>query len=390
MKNMQGIKKITFNLALLLISLFLFFLFFELILRLFYPQMLSYFSDLTDYDPELGWKLKTNLNTKIRTQEFNMDIMTNSEGFRGQEFLKKQNKTIIILGDSMVFGYGVNFNETFVHLVSNNLQGKYDVFGLGAGGYGTDQELLILKEYITRLNPEKVILVINLNDFLNNAGAYSFAQRPLFFLCNESYSFLYAEYQNESNFKKIKLNWTKSSNLFLAEPIKINDKLINLENGSDKLNFKIRRYLLTHSHAYVFIKSKIKNLLARLKTSDNNSYPELKYYNFSIDETNDYNLKLTFTLLDEINYLVRKNNAELLILFIPYKDSLVIKEGKAPNELIKRYSKRENITFIDTFSDFQNSSEKIYYEYDGHPNPLGHKIIVDSIGLVENLQLPKP
>lgn len=383
-------EKIKIVLIVLFIGI-LILLFLEFFLQTFFPQKLYYFETQTSgkydpklsgkYDHELGIKLISNSNTRIITDEFDMNIEINSEGFRGDEFNFKKNKSIIFLGDSLVFGYGVNFNQTFVHHFSEKLNEKYNFFGLGINGYGTGQELIVLKNHIEKIKPEKVVLVMNLNDFVNVVGEYTGAQRPLFFLENEPYFFLYEEYQNPNNFEKVKLDWIENPNLFLAKPITLKPQLFGREEQNSPL-FKIKRFLLTKSHTTVFFwlllkKSSIGELMKgeNLVLSDY----ELSYYNRTLSEDRDYTIKLTSALIDEINNLSRKNNAELFITFIPSGKSFNLDDGDFPNEIIKEYSLRNNIKFIDLFPVL---NESFFYKFDSHLNQQGHKIVFEEIGKI--------
>jgi lysophospholipase L1-like esterase len=76
---------------------------------------------------------------------------------------------VLMLGDSITYGNGVAWNETFSYRLQQILNGagaaaRVEVLNLGVSGYNTAQELATLQELGLRLDPDLVILNICLND----------------------------------------------------------------------------------------------------------------------------------------------------------------------------------------------------------------------------------
>lgn len=105
---------------------------------------------------------------------------TNKYGFRGPEFSlekPKNTKRIIFLGDSFTLGEGVYFEDTFpekfARLAKEQklfVDKKIEVINLGVGGYNTQQEWALFKNFARQLEPDLVVLAYTLND----------AESPLF------------------------------------------------------------------------------------------------------------------------------------------------------------------------------------------------------------------
>jgi hypothetical protein len=78
-------------------------------------------------------------------------------------------KRIVVVGDSVAFGSGVDDADTF----SERLQttgSSFEVANLAVSGYGTDQELLRLEREGLALDPDVVVLSVCLsNDLVDNA-----------------------------------------------------------------------------------------------------------------------------------------------------------------------------------------------------------------------------
>ena len=85
-------------------------------------------------------------------------IANNPARFRKAGDPSSERPGIIFLGDSFVWGYGVEPSERF----SEKLQTKHpewNVYNFGACGYGTDQEYLLLQEHFEDCRPRLVFLL---------------------------------------------------------------------------------------------------------------------------------------------------------------------------------------------------------------------------------------
>jgi hypothetical protein len=84
---------------------------------------------------------------------------------------------ILVLGDSMLFGHGLDFSETFGAKLEEALGGRYAVLNFAVQGYGTDQAYLLLQRLFDRFTPTAVIV-----DFLGEhlARNVSADRRELF------------------------------------------------------------------------------------------------------------------------------------------------------------------------------------------------------------------
>jgi hypothetical protein len=92
----------------------------------------------------------------------------NKSGFRGSDFSSSgdHDRRIFFMGDSFVFGSGVESNETIPATLENKLGKSVQVYNLGVPGYGPDQALALLKENGPRYRPDTVILsLFPANDF---------------------------------------------------------------------------------------------------------------------------------------------------------------------------------------------------------------------------------
>jgi lysophospholipase L1-like esterase len=127
---------------------------------------------LHTYSPVYGWTPRPSFRRTLAGSETTI----NSAGYRGREVgaARTPGRTrVVMLGDSITFGYGVRDGETF-SAVLETIDPRLEVVNLGVQGYGTDQELLKLEREGLAFAPDVVVLNVCLaNDLLDNAAAKS-------------------------------------------------------------------------------------------------------------------------------------------------------------------------------------------------------------------------
>ncbi len=136
----------------------------------------------TQFDSEIGWVPIPNRISIIST---NQHITTNQQGFRSEE-IDPSKRNILILGDSLIFGYGVDDDETISYYLEKTLKERhYDnvqVLNMGVPGYGIDQYYLFLKRYVNQTNP--LLIILNLfagNDIQDTIHDHAYGKsKPLY------------------------------------------------------------------------------------------------------------------------------------------------------------------------------------------------------------------
>ncbi len=110
-----------------------------------------------------------------------VSIRTNSLGLRSPELIQPKPVDlfrIVVLGDSVTFGWGVRGEDTYVSHLAGLLAAlhpgqRYEVVNAGVSGYGTWQEALWLQEQAAALQPDLIIVQVHLNDAADNLwGTY--------------------------------------------------------------------------------------------------------------------------------------------------------------------------------------------------------------------------
>jgi hypothetical protein len=97
-------------------------------------------------------------------------VSLNERGFRGRTLALPKSgdrARVVVLGDSVAFGFGVSDEQTFAQLLDGRLKG-IEVANLAVQGYGPGQELLVLQREGLSLDPDVVVLALCLrNDFVD-------------------------------------------------------------------------------------------------------------------------------------------------------------------------------------------------------------------------------
>ncbi len=116
-------------------------------------------------DPAISYQLKPNL----KEYAFRSTVTTNSLGMRSPE-PDNAKKTIMMLGDSITFGYGVEDDETVGSKLSALLDHQYNVMTIAAPGYTLGQESSLFLQKSPQISTDTLILVFYWND-LADEGA---------------------------------------------------------------------------------------------------------------------------------------------------------------------------------------------------------------------------
>lgn len=102
-----------------------------------------------------------------------MHVVTNSLGMRCKEPLPSDTPNllrVVVVGDSMAFGYGVQQGEDFPAGLERSLRGAcgdqrtVEVLNLAVGGYSLADELAVLRERALPLHPDLIVFAYCLND----------------------------------------------------------------------------------------------------------------------------------------------------------------------------------------------------------------------------------
>jgi len=306
-------------------------------------------------DKTFGHRMVPGFTGRRKHEEFDIEIKINSFGMREEEVAKDKNYfTILNIGDSFTYGYGLKREETIAYKIGSDLAGhtldKKRIRSLNAGvtGYGSLNSFYFLKELFNELEPELAIYYL----FIGNDATDDLA--------------LLAGKNKDIHLNK---NYGQAAKDFL-------------QNNSAFYDFIFKRLKNSSALSRLFLTTGIRGVQSYL-------YKE-----------NDSFYNMSFGLLKEnvkkMQGYLRDKNAGLIVVIIPediqvlYSDILRGKKLNPvkPQDDITSFLKNNNIHYIDLLPDLQKEGRQLYFNFDSHFNPQGSqfvaKIVSDYILLHKN------
>ena len=132
---------------------------------------------IVDYPPEsfspwvadsvTGFRLAPNLHQRMTNPDYDVEIRTNSDGFRDDPTREKHGLRILLLGDSFTFGYGVERGAIFADLLEQRLGAE--IINSACGGFEIIHQVRWLRDSGARYQPDLVLYALYLgNDLVGN------------------------------------------------------------------------------------------------------------------------------------------------------------------------------------------------------------------------------
>lgn len=368
MKLMRWLnRRVAENIIILFVSFGVSLLLIELMVRIFFPQRIETPQNFYSSDPLLGWKLKPYLRQSFSSPDFLIELIVNGKGFRAPEhnYEKPQDTFRIVgIGDSMLFGFGVNYEDTVLFslerlLYDNNPSAeRIEAINLGIPGYNINQYYKILKTEGYRYRPDLVIMFFYQNDWRQDDN-YDYAG-----VDKKGFRGLLVTSDNHFSFKSIRS--------FL---------------------FPLRSFLKNHSQAYMLARDRIKGLLMKIRLMD---IPAVAHYKKDKDFAKRF--FHTLDLMNEMNAFCRNQLAcPFLVCIIPekmqvrmaflnmlisaYKIDADAYDWLQPQLVLTKFCLTHNIHYLDLTDTFKKAEQKkpMYFNIDCHWNKEGHLLAAQII-----------
>ncbi len=148
--------------------------------------------DFFQADETLGYIYTPGIEGRY-TKEGESYVRINSEGFRDAEHSIEKPADVFrvaVVGDSYVAGFEVEAHERFTAHLEKTLGTcaplggrRVEMLSFGAAGYGTAQQLLLVRDRVLRYSPDLLILLFTTNnDVIDNSRAFRDGLIPFFVL----------------------------------------------------------------------------------------------------------------------------------------------------------------------------------------------------------------
>ena len=349
-------KTICLNLALVMVSLCIALILGEVILRFTFPQSLGVWRQTRD------GLILLRPSFDGYSHAFQTRVKTNSLGFRDVEHeLVADTKTyrILLLGDSFMEALQVEFEESFPHLLEQELNKllrcHVEVINASVSGWGTDDEVTYFSRRGRELRPDLVLYAFTLhNDVSDNL---------------------------EERYHRRQRN-------------KLHPKPVTNSSFPRHLSLEIRSYLISHSHLYQLAYKSYKSLGA-VKAGKRVTSHVVELMRVDPGSMAENGWSVTKQLLAEAKRISQIDGAKLVVFAIPliYQvdseayENLLVKYGlrkgeldpNKPGSMLRRILHEEDITRIDLLSEFLKysnvpGSDVLYLPSDGHWSRAGHRV----------------
>jgi len=361
----KRLREFLLGMALLIATIIVFLIFFEIALRIFYPQEI-FPVDIYDNSLTRRYVLKPNFYGVHTHPDFTVSYQTNSRGLRGPEhsYAKEEGTfRILVIGDSMTFGEGVEWEDSYPILLGDLLNQdskQFEVINAAIPAQGTGQELVFLMEEGYKYKPDMILLGFYIgNDITDNH------YWPVVFFENDTLV------QRELDYHDMAFREYTDSIPFYNE-------------------------IITNSHAIIFFKYRISILIKSLRKKEISSTEgdTFETRNLFVDDGNEIKQSawnLTFRLIREVDEFSREMNASLAVVVLPAHYQVYPGEFREqysedeqpdfsiPNKLLEDFSEREGIPVIDLLPEFRETKEEIFFPIDRHFNEKGSRLAAEAI-----------
>ena len=122
------------------------------------------------HDPQLGYRFLPGLKVRVAHEGGGYLVKTNNEGYRSNNEVtprKSKARRVLVFGDSYTAGDGVSNGKRYSDVLERNLNDT-EVLNFGLSGTGTDQQLLIFRQYSTTVDHDAVVISILVENIQRN------------------------------------------------------------------------------------------------------------------------------------------------------------------------------------------------------------------------------
>jgi len=325
---------------------------------------------LSMYSPDdyRVYKTKPNLNFRQRTNEFDVTYYTNSQGLRTNSQKKevnieKANNTyrILFLGPSFTFGWGNNYEDTYVSIISDNITAvkkHIEIINLGTPAQPINYQLCWLQEIGYKYSPDMIIQTVYGNPGVIPSGCQIPKDPPV----------VQDGYLYHSNF---------------AFKIRILSKLMN--SAVVFSGWYIYQFVISRNDNNVGLGTELYE--SRIETSSNGDYSNgLRSYSDYIAFVREVvKLKIPVIFLHiPFSYVVRPANLQRYTI-TNLKDPYLLRNEAKEMEMLME---QENIPYINPTDELvsKDKETRTYYLLDLHFTPAGNKVLAEkSIPIIQKI-----
>jgi lysophospholipase L1-like esterase len=318
--------------------------------------------------PYIGYLHSPNRTIVISGRDFNAGAHVDGLGFRNA-WPWPDRADIVVVGDSVAFGYGVEDNEAWPAVLARHDPGT-QVIDLALIGGGPQQYQRVYETFGARLRPKLVLVGVFVRNDFWDAQMFDAWEKS-----GAGGNYLVWRDFGKTERLTISLGHPLASlrSVFSAEiyPLIRRSYLYNLFRALKSANGE----MLGSSRTFTFADGK----KLELATSDFMAKSEL-----GVPGTPEFRMTVdAFRRLDEE---ARANGGRALMVFQPGKEEVYLpllgEQIPDPTLGLRKAFDRLGIDYLDlgpAFRQHAAAGERLFFEVDGHPNPAGYALIAQLV-----------
>jgi lysophospholipase L1-like esterase len=303
--------------------------------------------------PYLGFIYPPHHEGRFERQDgkFAFTYATDEHGFRNPSPWPERAE-IVVLGDSMAFGYGVDDEDAWTALLAERLPG-IRIVNLGLIGAAPQQYLRAYEMFGQALRPDLVLMCLFPGNDLADAGQFQ--------------------------------EWVQA-----GSPGSYDDwRWDGGQDSEQSIQDQIRQ-----SHLVAFLRYARQSLRSRFKgkTIDFPDGTQLQLApavyarNEELALPGHHNFRLVLNAVERTQALAEETGSRFLVLLMPTKEEvylpLVDDESPPATAPFAAQFEEDGRPYLDLTSYFQaraRQGERLFFEIDGHPNAAGYRLIAEVV-----------
>jgi lysophospholipase L1-like esterase len=351
--RLPRIRAILLRLALSIAATLVGLLVAEVLVRLLVPQLIASAGTerefFCEFDPTLGWAPIPNITARHEQDGFSILVRQNAFGLRAGDSIRPERQSrqtrILVLGDSYVWGYGVE--QWQIMTAPEVHRSSLELINFGVSGYGTDQEYLFYSRLGTRFDVDEVVLVFTpYNDVAENMSSQEYDHDKPFFTVEGAKLVLHTEHIRPRPLRTF------------VNRLRFHSRVINIFDSGLR---NLRNWL-------------------KLRRIRNAEEPQGRPLNEADVTARDRaGVALTLQIIDALRAAVSAQGARFSVVFVPYKPHVLI---KAPLNhplvpLLAHGLAARGITYYEPYDLFLDESRKgvsLFNVADNHFNAAGNAL----------------
>jgi SAM-dependent methyltransferase len=317
----------------------------EAALRLIVPSRLASARDehafFCRFDRQLGWAPLENITAVHNGKRATSAVHQNQYGMRGPNDIQLNKtsgkKRVLVLGDSYVWGYGVDQSKL---LSAPEVHGNNEeILNFGISGYGTDQEYLLYLRKGADFDVDRVVVAFTpYNDVANNLASEQYSYLKPYFMLEDGRLVLHDSHVHEKKFHSI------------ASALNRHSRVLNL------LSELLR---------------KVEDLVSPAKPKE--------FASETVTDRDRAGVNLTVAILKKLQEAVAAHNAEFYVIFIPYKPHIEkhLTDNHPLVPLIAAGLTRAGISYREPYPEFLKAAvagDHPFNHPDSHFSAEGHAL----------------